>query len=243
MNDTVVYVGKDLEAMSSAVNYHRWILQIFDSYLGMRVVEVGAGIGSFSDLLMERSFESLTLVEPSPQMYEVLLTRLAELKASARIHAHRALFCQIADEIKSTERPDSIIYLNVLEHISDDEAELAIVNQTLTEGGRIFVFVPAFNWLYGSFDRQIGHFRRYTKTELTEKCRRAGFRILEARYFDFLGIVPWWIKYRLLKSETMDPGAVRFYDNYVVPAAKAIESYVKAPIGRNILLVGEKIRN
>lgn len=243
MNDTVVYVGKDLEAMSSAVNYHRWILQIFDSYLGKRVVEVGAGMGSFSELLMERSFESLTLVEPSPQMYEVLLTRLAELKAPARIHAHRALFCQIADKIKSAERPDSIIYLNVLEHISDDEAELAIVNQTLTKGGRIFIFVPAFNWLYGSFDRQIGHIRRYTKTELTEKCRRAGFRILEARYFDAFGIVPWWIKYRLLRSETTGTAAVQFYDNYVVPAAKAIESYVRPPIGKNILLVGEKMGN
>lgn len=242
MND-VVYVGKDLEAMSCAVNYHRWILQIFDRYLGMRLVEVGAGMGSFSELLIERSFESLTLVEPSEQMYAVLMTRLAELNAAVRVKTHRAMFCQIADEIKSADRPDSIIYLNVLEHISDDEAELAIVNHTLTKGGKIFVFVPAFNWLYGGFDRQVGHIRRYTKPELSEKCRRAGFRILEARYFDALGIVPWWIKYRLLMSETMSSAAVRFYDDYGVPAVKAIESHLRPPIGKNILLVGEKIGN
>jgi SAM-dependent methyltransferase len=240
MTDAVTYPGKDLEAMSSAVNYRSWILQIFDGYLGARVVEVGAGVGSFSELLMERPLESLTLVEPSEKMYSALLTRLDELNSALRIQTHRALFWHVAEQIKSADRPDSIIYLNVLEHVSDDEAELAIANRTLTKGGRIFVFVPALSWLYGSFDRQIGHVRRYTMTGLVEKCERAGFRILEARYFDSLGIVPWWIRYRLFRSETMDPAAVRFYDDHIVPAAKRIESLIRPPIGKNILLVGEK---
>jgi SAM-dependent methyltransferase len=241
MNSDVVYTGRDLEAMSFAVNYHRWILQIFEPYLGMRLVEVGAGVGSFSELLLERSLESLVLVEPAAQMYEMLTQRMQRFRSITQIQTFNAMFSRVAAEIETVWRPDSILYINVLEHVADDEAELRTVNQTLVKGGRIFIFVPALRWLYGSFDRQIGHVRRYSSSELTEKCGRAGFKVLESRSFDFLGIAPWWIKYRLFKSRTMEPAAVRFYDEYVVPFAQAVERAVKPPLGKNIILVGEKL--
>lgn len=241
MNSDVVYTGRDLEAMSFAVNYHRWILKIFAPYLGTRLVEVGAGVGSFSELLLERPLETLVLVEPAAQMYEALTQRMQRFQSTTQIHTFNAMFSRVAPEIETVWRPDSILYVNVLEHVADDEAELRAVNQALTQGGRIFIFVPALRWLYGSFDRQIGHVRRYSLNELTEKCGRAGFKILESRSFDLLGIVPWWIKYRLLKSQTMEPAAVRFYDEYVVPFARAVEGVVRPPIGKNIILVGEKI--
>jgi SAM-dependent methyltransferase len=241
MNSDVVYTGRDLEAMSFAVNYHRWILQIFEPYLGMRLVEVGAGVGSFSELLLERPLESLVLVEPAAQMYEMLTQRMQRFPSLTQIQTFNAMFSRVAAEIETVWRPDSILYINVLEHVADDEAELRTVNQTLVKGGRIFIFVPALRWLYGSFDRQIGHVRRYSSSELTEKCGRAGFKVLESRAFDFLGIAPWWIKYRLFKSRTMEPAAVRFYDEYVVPFAQAVERAVKPPLGKNIILVGEKL--
>jgi len=241
MNSDVVYTGRDLEAMSFAVNYHRWILQIFAPYLGKRLVEVGAGVGSFSELLLERPIESLVLVEPATQMYEMLTQRMQRFQSTTQIQTFNAMFHRVAPEIRTVWRPDSILYVNVLEHVADDEAELRAVNQTLIKGGRIFVFVPAFSWLYGSFDRQIGHVRRYGSSGLAEKCQGAGFKVLESRSFDFFGIVPWWIKYCLLKSRTMEPAAVRFYDEYVVPFAQAIERVVKPPVGKNIILVGEKL--
>src|SRR6266404_6158722 len=241
MNSDVVYTGRDLEAMSFAVNYHRWILRIFEPYLGTRLVEVGAGVGSFSELLLERPLESLALVEPAVQMYAVLTERMQQWQLDTQIQTFNAMFTRVAAEIETVCRPDSIIYVNVLEHVADDEGEMRAINQTLVKGGRIFLFVPALRGLYGSFDRQIGHVRRYGSTELTEKCGRAGFKILESRSLDFLGIVPWWIKYRLFKSQTMEPTAVRFYDEYVVPLVQAIEGVVKPPVGKNIILVGEKI--
>lgn len=240
MPDQNGYIGKDLEAMSFAVNYHRWILSIFDSYLGTRLVEVGAGTGSFSELLLERRFESLSLVEPSPAMYEKLCGRVTEWGSSSAVKTHNDVFEHVAAHIKVAERPDSIIYVNVLEHIADDVNELKVINQTLNTGGRLFIFVPAFQWLYGSFDRQINHFRRYTRSGLETKCATAGFRVIKSTYFDLLGIVPWWVKYRLLKSNKMEPGAVRFYDQRVVPITKAIESSVSPPLGKNVLLIAEK---
>jgi hypothetical protein len=94
--------------------------------------------------------------------------------------------------------------------------------------------------LYGEFDRKLGHFRRYTKKELEQKCQDAGFKLLKSKYFDFAGVLPWYINYRLLKSESLGGGAVSLYDKAVVPVFRKIESLVKVPVGKNILLIGEK---
>lgn len=236
----VDYAGKDLEAMSFAENYHRWILDIFQPYLGSRLVEVGAGTGAFSELILERRPASLSLVEPS-EMYGILTGRLAGMKTATEVKTYNSIFSRVADEIREGQRPDSIIYVNVLEHIPDDEAELSFVRETLTAGGRVFIFVPAFQWLYGSFDKQVGHFRRYTKRELEEKCRRAGFRVLTSGYLDLPGILPWWLKYCVARSEAMEPGAVKFYDRYCIPFIKAAETLVRPPVGKNVFLVAEKV--
>jgi len=238
MSEKHGYAGKDLEAMSFAVNYHRWILSIFAPYLGSRVVEVGAGTGSFSELLLEQRLESLSLVEPSTGMYQQLCRRLGE---SQNVKTYNDIFENVAERIRSGERPDSIIYVNVLEHIADDVHELNVINKTLDAGGRIFIFVPALRWLHGSYDRAINHFRRYTRTELEKKCIASGFKVIESRYFDLLGVLPWWVKYKVLQSNNMEPGAVRFYDQRVVPIARTLESSVTPPIGKNVLLIGEKL--
>ena len=235
------YVGKDLEAMSFAVNYHRWILSLFEPYLGRRIVEVGAGTGLFSALLIERQLESLSLVEPSTEMYQQLCRRMDQMRPAFSVKTYNDIFEQVAAQIRSSEKPDSIIYVNVLEHIADDVAELRHINGALESCGRLFIFVPALQWLHGSFDRQINHYRRYSKTELEEKCVTAGFKVITSRYFDFLGVVPWWVKYRLLQMNRMDPGAVRFYDQRVVPFARSIESRLQPPLGKNVLLIAEKI--
>lgn len=239
MSEKLTYVGKDLEAMSFAVNYHRWILDRFRPFLGKRIVEVGAGTGDFSALLLETKPEMLSLIEPSA-MFEQLSVRI-EKSGSQSVKLYNTIFREAADEIREGQQPDSIIYVNVLEHIEDDAGELEAVRETLTRKGRIFIFVPALSWLYGNFDRAIGHHRRYERRELEAKCRAAGFQIVQSYYFDFAGIFPWWIKYRLLKSSNLDSSAVQIYDKLVVPFARIGEGIVRPPIGKNILLIGEKV--
>lgn len=240
MSDHATYAGRDLEVMAFAENYHRWILQVFKPFLGMRVVEVGAGTGSFSQLVLEHSITSLSLVEPSTRMHQILSQRITQSDAGKRIKTYNTLFVNVADQIKLRQQPDSIIYVNVMEHIEDDMAELRAVYQTLERDGRLFIFVPALQWLFGGFDKQIGHYRRYSRSELEKKCIRAGFKIVKSVYFDFAGIVPWGIKYRLLKSKTLEIRSVKFYDRFVVPAARAIESMIEPPIGKSVLLIAEK---
>ncbi|HEX8560802.1 MAG TPA: class I SAM-dependent methyltransferase [Pyrinomonadaceae bacterium] len=242
MAEALSYAGRDLESMSFARNYHRWILDLFAPRLGRRIVEVGAGSGSFSELLLERSPESLALVEPSPEMHGRLVENLRGAARATRVSFHNDTFARVARRLAERERPDSVIYVNVLEHVEDDEAELRVVRETLGPGGRLFVFVPAFEWLYGSFDRQVGHRRRYTRRGLAEKCRRAGLEVVEAVYFDAAGVLPWWLKYRVLRSEEMEPAAVRFYDRFCVPVLRRVEALVPPPVGKNVLLVAEKPR-
>lgn len=239
--DLTQYAGRDLEGMCFAENYHRWILRIFQPFLGTKLVEVGAGTGSFSELVLKGRIESLALVEPSAEMYKILHGRIDRTDRAVQITTYNSFFTRVADHIRLHQRPDSIIYVNVMEHIADDELELRVAHKTLDDGGRIFIFVPALRWLYGSLDQQIGHHRRYSRAELESKCSRAGFRLIRSGYFDFAGIVPWGIKYRVLRSDKLDPKAVMLYDRFVVPAARAVESVIKPPIGKNLFVIAEKI--
>ncbi len=234
------YSGRELDAMAGASNYHEWILDVFEPFLGRHLVEVGAGLGSFSELILRHhACQTFWLVEPSREMYDQLAVA-QELQTNTRIQTFHGTFREVAPSIKAGQAPDSIIYVNVLEHIMDDEGELAAIHDTLAETGRVFLFVPALPWLYGAFDERVGHMRRYTKPELEGKLERAGFKVVLSRYFDFAGIAPWWVKYRLLRSATMAPGGVRQYDRWVVPIARRIEKLLEPPIGKNVIAVAEK---
>ncbi len=233
------YEGKDLETMSLAAKYHHWILALFRPYLGKRLVEVGAGSGSFSRMLAALEADLLCLVEPSKEMYPLLVKETKHLQKQLKLLTHNNFLVHAAKDIKK-HRPDSIFYVNVLEHVPDDVAELKAMYDLLAPGGRIFIFVPALNALMSDFDKKIGHFRRYSKRELEQKTRDAGFSVLHSRYFDFFGIVPWWLTFRILRSMAIKPHMTRLYDRLVVPIARRLESLITPPVGKNVLLVAEK---
>jgi SAM-dependent methyltransferase len=243
MSESFAYTGHELEAMAEAANYRRWILDVFKPYLGNHLVEVGAGLGSFSELILQRhTCQTMSLVEPSELMYQRLVAFTEQLDTRTRVDAFHGTFTAVAAQIKARQAPDSIIYVNVLEHVADDDAELAAVHQTLANNGRVLIFVPALAWLYGSFDERVSHFRRYARTNLAEKVRRAGFTIVRSAYFDLPGVVPWWIKYRLLRSKAMAPGGVRLYDRFFIPTVRRLETRFPPPLGKNIIMVGQKIQ-
>lgn len=240
MSGKIVYPGKDLEAMSFAVNYHKWIIDEFRPFLGKDIVEVGAGTGDFSTLLLDETPDSLSLVEPS-EMFEILQQSVLKKSSNTKIRSFNSIFANIADELKVEQKPDSIIYVNVMEHIEEDEKELKIIHETLEPNGKVFIFVPALKFLYGEFDKKIGHFRRYTKRELVKKVEEAGFEILKVKYFDILGIAPWFLKYQVLRSNSLESSAVEVYDKFIVPFAKKLESFSTPVVGKNILLVAQKV--
>jgi SAM-dependent methyltransferase len=235
--ERVPYPGKDLEALAFAPRYHAWILALFRPFIGHHAVEVGAGSGNFTRLLAGERLATLDAIEPSDEMFP-RLAAIAWPPGAVAPRLHHGSFAETRNEIAGPV--DTIFYVNVLEHIEEDRNELALAFASLAPGGRLLLFVPALPALYGSHDRLVGHFRRYHRAELEAKCRAAGFRVRLCRYFDCLGILPWWLKYRVLRSERMEPGAVALYDRLVVPVARLLERVVPPPIGKNLLLVAEK---
>jgi SAM-dependent methyltransferase len=227
------YSGTELAALDAAKNYHRWVRDIFRPYLGTVVAEVGAGIGSFSKLLLETSLQRLYALEPSADLYSQLVAGLAHDDRARSLNA-------FLDPSRLPEPVDSIIYNNVLEHIEDDVEELVRANEVLRPGGHLLVFSPAIAWLYSEFDKHVGHHRRYTKRGLVAVAERAGFRIVQARYFDLAGAALWYLAFVLLKLQPRR-SSVALYDTVVVPPMRVLESIVPPPIGKNVLLVATKV--
>lgn len=228
------YFGRDLEAMSFARNYHQWIFEEVAPYLGEHVAEVGAGTGNFSEYLLDTNIKQLVAFEPSSNMYSHLEEKFQD---NSTIKTINALF--------EDHRPahhnsfDSVCYINVLEHIKDHEKALEHAYKTMSNKGHLIIFVPALPFLYSKFDKQVGHYRRYTKATLLEVVKSAGFTIKKVRYFDIAGIIPWYLAFVVLKS-SVNTTNVSLYDRFVVPLMKKVEQVVPPVIGKNLLLVGQK---
>ncbi|NQV48852.1 MAG: class I SAM-dependent methyltransferase [Candidatus Marinimicrobia bacterium] len=234
MNTHRSYPGKDMEAMSFAINYHQWILEEFAPYLGDCIAEVGAGQGNFSEFLLGTNIKQLVAFEPADNMIQLLRQRLG---SSARAEVIHAFFEEKSDQF--IERFDSICYVNVLEHIEDDRSALIHAFRAIVPGGHILIFVPALPVLYSNQDKILGHFRRYTRPCLSTIVKSAGFNIKHLRYFDIAGILPWFIAFVLLKKSS-NAANVMLYDRLVVPIMKKIETKISPFIGKNLILVAQK---
>lgn len=233
VNKNPKYFGRDLEAMAFATNYHKWIIDEFKPYLGQSVAEVGAGIGNFSELLVEHT-KHLVAFEPSENMYPLLKERFDK---DDRVETINSMFGSECSKFEG--HLDTIIYVNVLEHIENDAQELSCVYKILRHGGHALVFVPALSYLYSAFDKKLGHCRRYHKKDLVTLAEHAGFNIRKVNYFDLAGVMTWYVAFVLLKAQ-LTGGKVSLYDKLVVPFMKKAESFVAPPVGKNLLLVIQK---
>ncbi len=234
VSDPFVYSGTELDAMAEARNYCRWILDFFAPYLGHKVVEIGAGAGTFSQLLLSSGHASeLVLFEPGANLFPLLQQRFGN---DPRVRLQLGSF----DPSVLPEPADSIVLVNVLEHISDDDALLLQIRHSLRPGGRLLLFVPALEWNYGSLDEAFEHHRRYSKSVLRKKLERAGFRIEQARYVNSLGIASWFFAGRVLRQKTLRPRQVRWYDRWIIPWSFKLEEIWEPPVGQSLVAVAVK---
>lgn len=233
-DDTRHYEGNDLESMASAVNYYQWMLEEFRPFIKGTVLEVGAGSGNFTKYLLKAKPKRLITYEPTG-MAEKLKKNLKRYKNVEVVHDF------FRGKPKSLQgKTDAIFYINVLEHVEKDEAELKMVYDTLRPGGYLCIYVPALNGLLGSFDEQVGHYRRYSKPELQQKLEACGFAIERLHYSDIYGIVPWYVNFKLLKSKKLNQSTVAMYDKVAIPVIKFQERIFKPPVGKNLWAIARK---
>lgn len=222
-----------LERLAAAApRYNRWLIERVTPWVGRRVLEIGAGVGTMSALLVDR--ERLVLSDTNPQY----LARLrARFQGQSQVHVV-PLRLPATDGDLQTERLDTIICLNVLEHVQDDELSLATMFQLLQPGGRLVLLVPSLPAIYGTLDRALGHFRRYTPAELRRKYAAAGFQMRHIEYFNLAGVPGWWFTGRVLKRELIPTASLRWYDA-LVPLFR-LERFLPWRLGQSLIAVGER---
>jgi 2-polyprenyl-3-methyl-5-hydroxy-6-metoxy-1,4-benzoquinol methylase len=237
--DLFEYSGVDILAhLACSQKTAKRVVSLFSEYLGSRVLEVGGGLGQISEVLIDGDIDLLTL-EPDPHLFGKLEEKFHSLP---KCEVQNLTVESLLVEGKLAAEFDSAIYINVLEHIGDDSAELINVRKLLKSGGNIVVFSPALPILYGTMDGLSGHFRRYTKSELIGLVKDSGFEVIHVEYFDFVGIFPYFFMYRLLKIRTIGSGGMFVYDNIILPISTMLERLARGRlIGKNLLIVGKKI--
>ena len=232
-NDEIMI--SDLEIMTSASNYRAWMYRRLAPFIGQRILEVGAGIGNFTELLSGRE-----LVVPTDK-YQKCVNYLKRRLDDCPIAAVLQLDLEKPEDADLDRFSfDTVVCLNVLEHVKDDLRALFFMREALAPGGQLVLLVPAFQFLYGSVDRAIEHHRRYTKKTLLPKMQDAGFEISTAFYMNVIGIPAWFWNNRIMKIEEENSSQIDVFDRYIAPWAERIERLVPPPFGLSLIAIGRK---
>lgn len=223
---------ENLEVMAGAVRYNAYLLNLVCKHLPegpSPVMDFGAGSGTFALPLRNRGWP-ITCVEPD-----------ADLRH--RLEQHGLATARTVSLLPA--RSFALVYsLNVLEHIRDDLATLVELREYLADGGVLLLYVPAFQSLYSSMDRKVGHFRRYRRAGLTALLRQAGYVVEMARYVDCLGYVA-GLLYRLIGRDdgTIDKRPLALYDRWVFPLSVHLDRLVGRWLGKNLVVVARVSRH
>ena len=223
------YTGIDvLEALQEARNYNRYLTKLVTKYAGGArcLLDFGAGIGTFGDLVRQEGFE-VRCVEADEGLARRLRNKGFETISNL--------------EVLPDSSFDFIFSLNVFEHIENDEEVMRTLANKLREGGRLLVYVPALESLWTSLDDRVQHFRRYTAASLRTLVTTAGLEPTECRYADSLGFLAAWV-FKIFgnREGKLSPHGIRFYDRLVMPLSIALDTVSRGFVGKNVYLLSTK---
>lgn len=222
-----------LERLAAAApQYNRWMIDRIAPWVGRRVLEIGAGVGNMATFFTDR--ERLLCADTDPYYLDRLRERFAAFSQVGVV----PLRLPASNPALDQERLDTIICLNVLEHVRDDGPSLATMHRLLQPGGRLVLLVPALPSIYGTLDRELGHFRRYTPQELRRKIPAAGFTLRHIEYFNLAGVPGWWLTGRVLKRTMIPAGSLAWFDA-LVPLFR-LERLLPWRVGQSLIAIGEK---
>lgn len=213
------------------VNYQEWLTSLALPYLGDHPVELGSGNGDYAQRWLDLGTPRITVSELDPSRLALLRDRFA--------NDNRVDVREIDVTHPAGDGYSCLVAFNVLEHIADDVAALRGAHTLVRPGGHVVMFVPAFEFAYGRFDAQVGHFRRYTKPTLRSRVEQAGLEVVDLRYVNAPGLASWFLGVRLLRMQVTDSTLVRAWDSTITPLTRRIESRVRVPFGQSLLVVAK----
>ncbi len=229
------YLGSELALFAEATHWRAYWQKQVTPFLGRRVLEVGAGLGTITRDLCGPDIERWLALEPDSNM----AARLSTEAAAGRLPAACEARCGTTGDLAQGELFDTALYIDVLEHIEDDRAEVARVCDHLMPGGRLIVLAPAHQALYTPFDAAIGHFRRYDKRSLLAVA--AENTVPEcARYLDSVGLLASLGNRMLLRTANPTRGQIHLWDRWMVRLSRRIDPLLGYRGGKSILIVWRK---
>jgi SAM-dependent methyltransferase len=233
------FAALDLRQMQLAGRYNDWIARQVQPHCGRRVLEVGAGIGNITSRLVRRA-DYVCALEPNPACFESLRQRL-EGVPGFECRPWRIEDCDRA--FIDSQHIDTIVCVNVLEHVEDDLQALKGFRAMLNgPGGRLVLVVPAVPAAYGPIDAALGHYRRYSRTRLRSVLEQAGFSIGSLRYSNPIGLLGWFFNTRIARRVQQSDTQIKIFDRLIVPWYSQLERLVPPPIGLSLVAAARAVR-
>jgi SAM-dependent methyltransferase len=234
MTEDSMVLKATLEKLAQLDRYNYWIYEQIAEALGNRILEIGSGTGNITQFIAANGCQVIA-TDIVPSFRSVLQNSFGDMPNVSI--GQFDLTAKAPDEYVS-RRCDTVVCLNVLEHIEDDNFALQQMREVLIPGGKLALLVPAHQVLYGAFDRALGHYRRYEKGELMRKLERVGFLVRRIKFFSLAAVLPWLINGRLLKRAYMPMRQANLADR-LVPLLK-LERLIGPPFGLSLIAIGEK---
>ncbi|MFN0108281.1 MAG: class I SAM-dependent methyltransferase [Blastocatellia bacterium] len=214
--------------------YNYWLYEQIAGAVGSSVLEVGSGTGNITQFLCAGG-RQVTATDVVPA-YRSELQRL--FGGHSNVSIGKFDLMAKAEPEMIADPFDTVVCLNVLEHIEDDLFALEQMRNVLQPGGKLALLVPSHQFLYGEFDKAVGHFRRYSKQELVGKLKQVGFNVTETKFFSLLAMLPWFVNGRLLKRDYLPAGQASLA-NKLVPLLR-LEKLIGPPCGLSLIAIAQK---
>jgi SAM-dependent methyltransferase len=229
------YVGSELDLFAAASNWKSYWSRRIGRYISGDTLEVGAGIGSNTSFLSSAGSGRWVCLEPDPGLVAQLDKNLREMGG---VHRYENV-CGTLQSLDEGESFDTIVYIDVLEHIENDADELKMAGTRLRPGGRVIVLSPAHQSLFTPFDAAIGHFRRYNRSSL-RKVSPPDLQLEALFYLDACGIVASAANQLLLKQSMPTKAQIGVWDKWIIPASRVIDPILMYSLGKSIVGVWRK---
>lgn len=228
-----------LEIFADTDKFNSWLFETLAPYCKNNLLEIGSGIGNISELLLNH-FSTVSLSDLRTEYCEMLEQKFSSNAHLKNIHLIDLSEKDFEQKYHSLQNSfDTIIASNVVEHIEDDHLAIRNCKSMLHKGGRLVVLVPAYPWLYNSFDKELGHFCRYNKKTLTKLFTDEGFTITHSQYFNFAGIFGWWFSGTVLRKKVLPKNQLVLY-NKLIPLIRLADKLVMRQSGLSVIVAGEK---
>lgn len=233
----ITYIGNELELFQHATVWKKYYANILKPYIKGNVLEVGAGIGSTTEYLCDGSQAKWLCLEPDPSLFAKLQNKIQAKELPSCCYAIKGVTGDLQKNIKF----DTILYIDVVEHIENDAAELRQAMEILTEGGHLIVLVPAHQFLYSPFDKTIGHYRRYHKKKLLAAAP-GDLQLQKLVYLDSVGLVASLMNKYFLKQDYPTIKQINFWNKFMIPVSKTLDRIVNYNLGKTLVGIWKKTK-